>query len=83
YTASNAAFAASVDPDNRVLQQRIAEITALRAQNKPTVPTQIGVELATNPFLRAADPAIRQHLNMAGAADVDVFAEIRALKDGF
>ena len=83
YTASNAAFAASVDPDNRVLQQRIAEITALRAQNKPTVPTQIGVELATNPFLRAADPAIRQHLNMAGATDVDVFAEIRALKDGF
>jgi hydroxyacylglutathione hydrolase len=41
------------------------------------------VELATNPFLRAADPAIRQQLNMEGAADVDVFAEIRARKDSF
>lgn len=83
YTAANAAFAATIDPDNPNLQQRIAEITALRAQNQPTVPTNIGVELDTNPFLRPADASIRQHLNMVGASDADVFAEIRARKDSF
>ena len=83
YTAANAAFAATIDPDNPNLQQRIAEITALRAQNQPTVPTDIGVELDTNPFLRPADASIRQHLNMVGASDADVFAEIRARKDSF
>lgn len=83
YTAANAAFAATIDPDNPNLQQRIAEITALRAQNQPTVPTDIGVELDTNPFLRPADASIRQHLNMVDASDADVFAEIRARKDSF
>lgn len=83
YTAANAAFAATIDPDNPNLQQRIAEITALRAQNQPTVPTNIGVELDTNPFLRPADASIRQHLNMVDASDADVFAEIRARKDSF
>ena len=83
YTAANAAFAATIDPDNPNLQQRIADITALRAQNQPTVPTNIGVELDTNPFLRPADASIRQHLNMVGASDADVFAEIRARKDSF
>ncbi len=83
YTAANAAFAATIDPDNENLQQRIAEITALRAQNQPTVPTDIGLELATNPFLRAADANIRQNLNMVDASDADVFAEIRARKDSF
>ena len=40
-------------------------------------------ELATNPFLRASDSAIRQHLNMAEATDEEVFAEIRSRKDNF
>ena len=83
YTAANSAFAATIDPDNPNLQQRIADITALRAQNQPTVPTNIGVELDTNPFLRPADASIRQHLNMVDASDADVFAEIRARKDSF
>ena len=83
YTAANAAFAATIDPDNAALQARIDDITELRAQNKPTVPTEIGLERATNPFLRAADPAIRARLNMANAENVDVFAEIRSRKDNF
>jgi hydroxyacylglutathione hydrolase len=83
YTAANAAFAATIDPDNPHLQQRIAEITALRAQNQPTVPTEIGRELDTNPFLRPDDANIRQHLNMIDASDAEVFAEIRARKDSF
>ncbi|MEC7092502.1 MAG: hydroxyacylglutathione hydrolase C-terminal domain-containing protein, partial [Pseudomonadota bacterium] len=46
-------------------------------------PASIAVELATNPFLRAGDPSIQNHLGMAGANIVDVFAEIRTLKDNY
>lgn len=83
YTTSNAAFAVTIDPDNEALSQRVAEISALRAANKPTVPTEIALERATNPFLRATDANVQARLNMSGASAVDVFAEIRARKDSF
>jgi hydroxyacylglutathione hydrolase len=83
YTLSNARFALSVDPDNQALKERAKEIEALRAENKPTLPTTIGEELATNPFLRWGDPAIRKHLGMENASDAEVFAEIRRRKDNF
>jgi hydroxyacylglutathione hydrolase len=83
YTSANAAFAVTIDPDNEELRARVAEIAALRADNKPTVPTEIALERATNPFLRATNAAIQAHLGMSGAAAVDVFAEIRARKDNF
>ncbi len=83
YTEANARFSVTVDPANAVLQSRVVEIAALRADGKPTVPTTMAVEKATNPFLRPDDPAIRQHLDMVNADDVDVFAEIRRRKDNF
>jgi hydroxyacylglutathione hydrolase len=83
YTQSNAAFALSVEPQNSALQQRSAEIDALRADNKPTVPSTIGVEKATNPFLRPMSEDLQANLNMSGAALVDVFAETRKRKDSF
>jgi len=83
YTQSNARFALTVDPGNAELQARAKEIDALRAAGKPTLPTTIGRELATNPFLRWADPAIRKGLGMENADDVAVFAEIRKRKDNF
>jgi hydroxyacylglutathione hydrolase len=83
YTLANAEFAVTVDPDNQALRQRMATIQSLRAEGKPTVPSTLAEELATNPFLRANDPAIRQHLKMADADDAEVFAEIRARKDNF
>ncbi len=83
YTQANAAFAVTVDPDNKALQTRVAQIKSLRANNEPTVPSLLSDELATNPFLRAADPAIRKHLNMTDATDTEVFAEIRSRKDNF
>ena len=52
YTQSNARFALTVDPDNSRLVTRAAQIDALREAGKPTLPTTIGEELATNPFLR-------------------------------
>lgn len=83
YTLSNARFALSVDLTNSALKERTAEVEKLRAADKATLPTTIGLELATNPFLRWHDPVIRKNLGMEKAEDVDVFAEIRKRKDVF
>ena len=83
YTLSNARFAVTVDPTNSALAARAKTIEALRSEDKPTLPTTIGEELATNPFMRWHDPAIRKHLGMEGASDEAVFAEIRKRKDVF
>lgn len=83
YTLANARFALTIDPDNAALQARARKIEALRAQDRPTLPTTIGEELATNPFLRWGDPAIRRNLGMENAPDAEVFAEIRKRKDNF
>ncbi|KXV55941.1 hydroxyacylglutathione hydrolase [Acetobacter tropicalis] len=55
YTQSNAAFALHADPANTALAARAEEVTRLRAAGKPTVPSTLGQERATNPFLRSAD----------------------------
>lgn len=69
YTASNARFAVTVEPQNTALTARIAKITRLRAQGQPTVPSTIAEERATNPFTRATT--------------VEDFAARRAAKDSF
>ena len=69
YTAANAEFALSIEPDNAALKARADEISQLRAAGKPTVPTTIAEELQTNPFLRAGSAAR--------------FAEVRRAKDSF
>jgi hydroxyacylglutathione hydrolase len=83
YTASNAKFALTIDPDNQALISRAAEVDAARAKGQPTVPSQLSEELRTNPFLRANDGAIRAHLGMQSEPDVEVFTEIRSRKDRF
>jgi hydroxyacylglutathione hydrolase len=83
YTLSNARFARSIDPDNEALMARAAEVERLRERGEPTLPVTLAAEFATNPFLRPEDPAIRAHLGMEDASDVDVFAEIRKRKDHF
>lgn len=83
YTQANGRFAETIDPDNPALQQRIRDIAAARDAGQPTVPSTLALELATNPFLRAGDPAIQAHLGMAGADPAEVFAEIRSRKDRF
>lgn len=67
YTLSNGEFCLSVEPDNEALQQRMAEVRALREQNKPTMPGTIGLEKQTNAFMRAGSAAR--------------YGEIRELKD--
>jgi len=83
YTQANGRFALTIDPDNPTLQRRIDQVEALRQQNRPTLPSTLGLELATNPFLRADAPMIRQRLAMCDNGDDEVFAKIRALKDHF
>jgi hydroxyacylglutathione hydrolase len=83
YTLSNARFALTIEPSNSALKERAARIEALREEGLPTLPTTIGEELATNPFLRWHDPAIRRDLGMQDAPDEAVFAEIRKRKDLF
>ncbi len=83
YTLSNARFAVTVDPDNELLRERAAEIEALRADGRPTLPTTILRELETNPFMRWNDKGIRRTLGMESASDDEVFAEIRKRKDNF
>lgn len=80
YTASNARFALSVD-DGPALKARAEAIFAARERGEPTVPTTIGLEKATNPFLRA--PALAGRVGAAGETDVKAFAAVRAAKDVF
>ena len=75
YTASNARFALSVDPDPAV-KARTDEIFDKRSREEWTVPSTIGIEKATNPFLRA--PVLRP-----GLAPHEAFAAIRTAKDNF
>jgi hydroxyacylglutathione hydrolase len=83
YTLANARFALTVDPDNAALRQRAALVAQMREKGEATVPSTLGEERATNPFLRWDDPGIRRGLGMAGASDAAVLGEIRSRKDRF
>ena len=87
YTLANAAFARAVDPANDALRRRTEEAQAMRNAGRPTLPSTLATELATNPFLRVESPAV--HAAVAGRLGreptdrVETFAELRRWKDGF
>ncbi len=87
YTLANLRFALAVEPGNAALRARLARDEARRDAGVPTVPSSIAVELATNPFLRAAEAAVfaaaeaRAGRRLAGA--VDAFAVLREWKNAF
>jgi hydroxyacylglutathione hydrolase len=83
YTLSNGRFALTLEPGNRDLTARMKDVEALRAKPAPTIPSTLGLEKKTNPFLRPDSPEIRQTLRMASASNVEVFAETRRRKDVF
>jgi hydroxyacylglutathione hydrolase len=83
YTHSNARFALTVEPNNAALRTRAEGVVRLRAAGKPTVPSTLDEERATNPFLRAANQDLRATIGLRDAPDVEVFAKTRALKDAF
>ncbi len=83
YTNANADFALAMEPDNMALRKRADAVLALREAGKPTVPSTIAEERATNPFLRADVSDLQRAVGMAGQDPVSVFAEVRRRKDLF
>jgi hydroxyacylglutathione hydrolase len=87
YTQKNLAFAAMLEPANTELARRRGEVDRLRQAGKPTVPSTIGLEKATNPFLRTDSPELRRSVEerVPGVGDdaVSVFTAVRGLKDEF
>ena len=83
YTASNVAFARTIEPGNPALTARAEEVKALRGAGRPTLPTTIGAEKAANPFLRADLPDVATAVGLPGGDPAAVFAKIRAGKDTF
>ncbi len=81
YTLSNAKFALTVDPGNVELARRAADVSAMRSQGQFTLPTTIGLELATNPFLRPGDAGVQAAVGMAGKPTAEVFTELRERKN--
>jgi hydroxyacylglutathione hydrolase len=88
YTLSNLRFALAVEPDNEALALRMRDESAKRAQDLPTVPSSIGLERSTNPFLRYCKSEIVGSLVAAGklpagATPVQAFAALREWKNVF
>jgi hydroxyacylglutathione hydrolase len=81
YTLANGLFALGVEPGNSMLAERVAEVRKLREEGRPTLPTTIGLELATNPFLRAEIPEIQAAAGLPGADPAAVFAALRERKN--
>jgi hydroxyacylglutathione hydrolase len=85
YTLSNLNFALAVEPDNPVLQNRIQQTRQLRQDHKITLPSRMGVEKLTNPFLRCQTPAIvaaaAHHAGLPLTPGVETFATLRRWKD--
>jgi len=83
YTAANIRFAKTIEPDNKALAARAAEVAQLVAAGKPTIPAAIGGEKAANPFLRADNADLAQSIGLGDAPAWKVFAEIRERKNRF
>ncbi|MEX5744854.1 hydroxyacylglutathione hydrolase [Massilia sp. X63] len=88
YTVANLRFAQAVEPDNQGLALRMQDATARRGTRLPTVPSTIGLERGTNPFLRYTEPGIVNSLVQAGrlepgSSPVEAFAALREWKNVF
>lgn len=87
YTLSNLRFAQEVDPDNADLRVRMQNEQAKRERDIPTVPSTIGMEKSTNPFLLYHEPRIADRLTAAGHLStkepIAVFAALRQWKNSF
>lgn len=86
YTQSNLKFAVAADPSNASLAERVQKCAALRLNSMPTVPSTIGIERETNPFLRWDAPSLIDNLETRGLTDRSgdaVFESLRSWKDSF
>ncbi|MCY4046388.1 MAG: hydroxyacylglutathione hydrolase [Cellvibrionales bacterium] len=87
YTLANLDFALTVEPKNSAISLKLAKMKALRTENKPTLPTTIGDEKITNPFLRTKEAdiveAVTAHTGRTLSDEVAVFHALRSWKDNF
>jgi hydroxyacylglutathione hydrolase len=84
YTEANLRFAAHVEPGSEAIRRRVARAAEARSRGEPTVPSTLGEERATNPFLRVDEGAVRAFAGLGPEASGDeVFARVRAAKDTF
>jgi hydroxyacylglutathione hydrolase len=84
YTVKNLKFALSLPLRHAPTEERLKWAEALRAQGKPTVPSTVGDEKRTNPFMRVKEPSMAEAVGLsAGASYVEVMTKLRALKDKF
>jgi hydroxyacylglutathione hydrolase len=83
YSQANGCFALTVEPDNIALQEKMTIINQLRANGLPTVPSTIGEELATNPFLRDHSLTLQAKFKGISNSPVELFTKLRQLKDSF
>lgn len=87
YTVANLQFAATVEPENKVIKERLADAQKLRKKGQPTVPSTLAIEKQTNPFLRcdveSVINAVSQYSGRKLDNSQDVFAAVRKWKDNF
>ncbi|MGE8171195.1 hydroxyacylglutathione hydrolase [Pseudomonas putida] len=87
YTLSNLRFAKAVEPENPHIAQRFEDVTRLRADHRITLPSTIGLERQTNPFLRTAETSVKQKADewkgLSNTSQAAVFAALRSWKDSF
>ncbi|WP_369987256.1 hydroxyacylglutathione hydrolase [Pseudomonas xanthosomatis] len=87
YTLSNLRFACAVEPQNPHVRQRFEDVTRLRADNRISLPSTIGLERLTNPFLRTAETFVKQKADEwkghSNPSQATVFAALRSWKDVF
>jgi hydroxyacylglutathione hydrolase len=87
YTAANLKFALTVEPANEAARQYAARVARLREAQQPSLPSSLGVEIKVNPFLRCADPGVRESASRRAGKPLnepaEVFGMLRAWKDNF
>lgn len=83
YTLSNARFALAVEPSNAALKLRAAVVEGMRSDGRLTIPSTLAEEKATNPFLRASEPAIARRVGANPSDPVAVFTALREWKNRF
>jgi hydroxyacylglutathione hydrolase len=83
YTAKNIAFALTLEPKNNDLIMRQKHVSALRTKNQPSLPSTIGLELETNPYLRCKQAAIIKNSQAKTEDELSVFTAIRALRNHY
>jgi len=87
YTLSNLRFAQAVEPDNPEIGERLEQVIRLRDAKRITLPSEMRIEHATNPFLRSAEGAVAAAASRHAGRQLDtpesVFAALRAWKDSF